>query len=536
MENKESKTTRSIPKNSYLPRLIFLIGLIISGIIFRVFYLVQYSSSPVFEIPSGPDVVEYYDWAREILSGNLLWSELKLHSPAYPFYLASLIKIFQSNFFLIRLFQQILFLCSGILLFYFLFVRGVEDARKIQTGLLASTIWTFYPPLIYLSGELFSEALLIPLICAMTIFVRLALDNTNRSSSQIFCALFGLSSALSILTHPLSLFFVIANFAILSVNLSRSLNTYKRISYLIAAAGVFFIILAPFSVYNGINFGKFFPFQANSGFNLYLGNNANADGTCYVRPGPEWDKIHDEAVFIAEESGITKDQYFITKSVNFLIEKPLLWTGLFLKKIFLVWNSRELVSGADMPELRYFTAIQKWTSWSFAVLGFFGLAGLICRAYGRKFSSVEIQLLCLLGTFWLTQVITVTSSRYRAPILLAVIFFASDFLTGFRKNFESGKRVVCVCAMLVSLLVVCVFPAPKDFERNRAEACTILGEAYLKKGDLDKAEELLAQASFLDPNWSRNHNMLGMIYQKKGIYEEAIASFSRATNCLDSDR
>ena len=46
------------------------ITLLVSALAIRLLYLMQFSSSPVFSIPIGPDVEEYDLWAMQIIAGD----------------------------------------------------------------------------------------------------------------------------------------------------------------------------------------------------------------------------------------------------------------------------------------------------------------------------------------------------------------------------------------------------------------------------------------------------------------------------------
>ncbi len=514
-------------------KVLALLLILSAGLLFRLAYLEQYSRSPIFDIPSGPDVTEYHGWAKEILSGRILWRDLKLHSPGYPFFLAFLLHVTSMDFFPARFLQQALFLASGLALMYFLFMRG-DDRVETRKGLLAAFLWAFYPPLVYVSGELVSEALLLPLLCAVMIFHDLAVSADGRRVG-LFCALCGISSALAVLTHPLSLVFVLANFAILCWRLRAFAHPLGRFAS--SALFAFALVLAPVSIYNGVQFGKFFPLQANGGFNFYLGNNQAADGTCNVRPGPAWDRIHAEAEFATSGTGMDKDGFFLMKSLRFIAGHPLRWAALLARKAFLAWNMRELVSGADLPDFRYFTPIQRLTTWSFAIMGTLGLSGFIGVLFSRRLKRGELIMAALLLSFWLAQVLTVSSSRYRTAMLPAVILFSAAFVVEFKNVFlVRERRLATLCIVLAALLAVCVFPAPSDARMLKAETDTIMGEALFRSGDVDGARDRLLSASRLDPDWSRNHNMLGMIYASKGMAGEAEDAFVRALNCADSDR
>ncbi|HRR06235.1 MAG TPA: glycosyltransferase family 39 protein, partial [Victivallales bacterium] len=382
----------------------------------------------MFDLPLGPDISEYYDWAMKIRAGSFLWDELNIHSPCYPFFLAALLEICSDNFFLVRFVQSLFFLISGLALFYFLFIYN-SDFCESRKGFIASFIFSIYPPLIYLSSEFYSEALLIPLLCWAIIFENFALNAKSSKNRLFFSGIFAFFSALSLLTHPLSILFLLINFFYFFYLLRKKCIKIALQNGAIFSV-VFVIILAPVSLYNGIHFKKFFPFQGNSGFNFYLGNNPYANGTCMIRPGPEWERIHQKAKFITEKNELSTDAYFILESFNFILKKPLHYIALLLKKTFLVWNKTELISGADLTDFRYYTPFQKYTSWSFAVLGVIALTALISFFFvGINFKRTEKVLLLLFFSFWIAQIITVTSSRYRSPMLLAEMSFISIYIS-----------------------------------------------------------------------------------------------------------
>src|SRR5215471_13060878 len=54
------------------------------------------------------------------------------------------------------------------------------------------------------------------------------------------------------------------------------------------------------------------------------------------------------------------------------------------------------------------------------------------------------------------------------------------------------------------------------------------GNAYVAKGDYDRAVEDYDQSIKLDPNYARAFNNRGVAYQKKGEYDRAIDDFDQS--------
>ena len=125
--NKKSKW-KNMNYTGKKEKLIILTGLyILASLALRLYYLHEFSFSPLFETPRGPDVEEYCRWAKEITAGRILWTYVKIHSPLYSFFLALLYFFFaniQDCFYYIRLTQILLGfaacipLCGTILLIY----------------------------------------------------------------------------------------------------------------------------------------------------------------------------------------------------------------------------------------------------------------------------------------------------------------------------------------------------------------------------------------------------------------------------------
>ena len=122
--------------------IIFII--IIAAIFLRLAYLYQYSDSPLFSTPVGPDVEEYDNWAKEILAWGFSSGRLHIHAPLYPALLASLYYVFSFSQFWVRLFQSLLvlggfaLLALGVKKIYFsnqtrYILRFVNSCRSIPS-------------------------------------------------------------------------------------------------------------------------------------------------------------------------------------------------------------------------------------------------------------------------------------------------------------------------------------------------------------------------------------------------------------------
>jgi Tfp pilus assembly protein PilF len=499
------------------------ITLLVSALAIRLLYLMQFSSSPVFNIPIGPDVEEYDLWARQIIAGDYLWNYVHIHSPLYPFLLAFEYWIFSFNHFLVRYFQLIVGIASTLPLV--LSLRLIQGKWTIHNLILA-ILWITYPPLIYYEAEYISESLLVPLLC-LSIYLTYCAEEKNKSFLFIGA---GITGGLAILAHPMSGLFVLAETIYLLISCPRKKSLRFPFIYFVAASAV----VAPVTFYNYKVLERFAPIQANSGFNFYLGNNENADGTCYLRPGPEWNKVHAEAEKTASAVFVSKDQYFLSESSNYIKSHPLKWLNLLAQKALYTWNFRELTSGADPEPLKYYTQFQNLFKWAFGAAAVLAISGFLLNWNNRSFLYSYRHFLLLIFSFWIVQIIFVTSGRYRLGMLPGILVLAAFTIDYLISNFRSGFYTIAPYAGIAAAIVL--LPVPHVAEnREKAEAFTLLGEAYMKSGNLADAEFCLLKASSSMDKWSRSYNLLGLLSEKKKHMQEAEKYYLRALECDDHD-
>ena len=499
--------------------------LLAAGTALRLIYLREYSGSPLFYIPIGPDFQEYDLWARKIFAGQLFWNEVPIHGPFYSFFLAGLFRFFTIDYFSIRLAQLLIGLLAAVPLYVYL--SGKKDGSAIRS--MVPEIFLFlccvYPPLIFYEGEIVSEALLIPLLCLCVYFIYRAEEKENFMK-KIFFSFSGLCCGLAVITHPVSIFFVFAETAYLAFRGKVRKNIGRLLFFGTAVA----LPVLSVSIYNSLLSGKPTFVQANGGFNFFLGNNPDSTGSCYIRPGPEWDAAHRKAEEASKKENISQDTYFLHKSLSFFKENPLQAALNFIRKAVLTWNYREFSAGADMDLFRYFTSFQQMGRLSFVFLGIAALAGLLV-ALSRKETLFEYRHFIILAlSFWFAQTLFVTSGRYRVSMLPALFVLAAFFISYIvseKKNLSNIVRMLFP-AVLASLVVLFPSGSLVNHKKECAEAMNILAEVSMKRGDYDSAEKYIQESLPFYYNWSRTFNMLGNSLYARQRPEEALVMYAQA--------
>ena len=448
-------------------------ALVLAGMLLRFWYLRDFSGSPLFDLALGADVGEYYRRARQLLVGDHFPVTPDIHAPVYSYFLALLLKIGRGNVPFVRTAQLVLNFGAWLALYWLLKTR--RTPLKVRLWFLG--IAMLLPVPVFYQAELVSESLLLPLAAAF-LWLRYFSD-FSRTMKRRAGALCGAGTVLAAmnLTHPITLLFSAAEVAL---ELRR--RKYHR-AVLLFAVLLFFV--GGYCAVQSIHYRELCGIQSNSGFNIYLGNNPDANGGCYLRPGRRWRKVHREAAVEAERSSLPVDTVFLKRAGRFWLQHPFKGLLLWGWKAVKVCSPRELASGSDLPPLVCFTRIVfygRLLTPLLIIMAGYGLWRLLRSR--RRIRCVHGMLLFF--SLYLAQIVTVTSGRYRLLMLVPAALFAAYGVIEF-----NWRRLWYI---LPPAFVVCCFFTVTDYGKMRAEAAIIYAEAAFRNGDFRQVEELAAYA------------------------------------------
>ena len=467
------------------PETVFAVSVLAAGMILRILYLLSFAKLPVFDYPAGPDVSEYWRLSSAFLTGSAVPPEELIHAPLYPVFLAGLRFLSGGSVFLVRALQSAAVLLAGMLFYGVLcgsFRREEEGRdsggilRYVPEGFLL--IYTLYPPFLMWQCDFFSENLLIVFLGFVVYLLDRALRQTGRRAMLLFAA-GGAAAALAALTHPISLFFAAGVFLyLLLFRRTARLSNRQRIRHALLFGLAMTAVLAPFSVSRSLRAGKFVLIQQNSALNLYIGNHADATGSCCVPPGDEWSRLHIESA--SDPAG--PDAYFLKQVSSFIRNTPLSFSALLLKKAVLSFTASELTTWSDLTVLGM-------TAWHRLP----ALAALFSGLGNAEFRRKLLWPLILFFSFWAAQILLVTSGRYRIPMVLAMMAFASWFLLELAVRIRRGFRstVPAFAALLPASILVFLPHQAAMADREREAADMILAEALTADGKPDDARKIL---------------------------------------------
>jgi len=443
--------------------------LLLAGLGLRAWYLWDFAGSPLFDLPLGADITEYYARARGLLAGEWFPAAPDIHAPVYSAFLALLLKLGGDSIPLVRLAQLLLNLAAWLALYRLLACQGVR--REVRLTFLGLAM--LLPVPVYYQAELVSESLLLPDAAACFWCLHLADAGNSRRRRALGAAGAGVLLGIMNLTHPLTLPFTAAEAVLMLIR-------RRRAGALLAAAAV--LTVGVWCAAQSVRYGRICGIQANGGFNLYLGNNPAADGRCYLRPGVKWRALHREVAAEAARRGISKDAVFLERAGDFWRRHPGRGIVLWVKKAIRVASPSEYPSGADIPPLLCATTcvfFGRLLTPALFLLAAFGLWRIFRE---REWSF--LHWLLLFFALYAAQIVTVTSGRYRLLMLAPVMLFAA--VGGCRWKWRRWWFLSPLAVLGCALFTI------TNYGKMREEAAELYAEAALRNGRWRFADELAA--------------------------------------------
>ena len=300
-------------------------------------------------------------------------------------------------------------------------------------------------------------------------------------------------------------------------------------SMAIFAAGLA-IVLLPVGVRNRVVGGEFHLTTAQSGPNLFIGNNANADGA-YVplrigRGSPEYERV--DATQIATRAvgrplspGEVSD-YWTGRALDFIRAQPVAWLALEGRKFRLLWNASEVVDTESQESHADYSPLLR-------ALGYVTHFGVLVplAALGIWLTWSERGRLwwfyAMFGAYALSVMAFYVVARYRLPLAPFVIVFAAVTLVRGRRLLQARPRPQRTLALVVvaAVAVFCNWPAVSAAEMS-AVTYHNLGTALQEEGRIDDAVAAYRRAVALDPAYVPALNGLGSALRQQGKLDEAI--------------
>jgi len=296
------------------------------------------------------------------------------------------------------------------------------------------------------------------------------------------------------------------------------------------------VAIAPYSTQNR-SAGESFLITAGGGFNFWVGNQAQADGTFRAPAGYDvlWDPVGKQIAERAVGGPLTyteSSRFFLDRARDDITRAPMAWVGALTHKAWLFFHPMEI------PQLGASFDWQRSRAWPLRfpldarwILLLALLAPLIKGSNGLPRGLAYAFV--LFGSYSLSVILFFVTARYRIPIMPVAIVLASVSLDRALNHCSSRAWRSWALAGVFLLTGILAFRAEPDIpaaglgERHR-------GLALYERGDFHQAEEVLRSALQTDAS-PKTRIALALALRGLGRDEEARRELEGALTARSDD-
>jgi hypothetical protein len=319
---------------------------------------------------------------------------------------------------------NILFLQAGCYALYVFF-------RRFTTPILALVIFaavSFYVPFWILAYSLEPNSLNLLLVVLSVICLYDLAKTPTRKGWIILGVLFGIQ----LLLRP-DILIGVALFTPWLV-IARKSHSKETVKGLVMSLLIALAMVAPWTIRNYVTFHKFVLVSANSGMNLYEGNNYVATGEFSENPATEESRREFQAIQAYSQSHdqIEVDQYRLQLAKQWMLSHPMEVIALDAKKVWYHWFGRPIMG--EQFHYRYENVAMAYRIGGalMVLLGFYAL-------YRMRDKKLRSLLLVMFAYSTLVSAIFFVQSRHRIlkvdPFLVPLaVMGVADVVVTFRSR------------------------------------------------------------------------------------------------------
>lgn len=502
---------------------LFFIAIITFSFVIRLIYINQLSNS-IFSKPFALDEAFYDNWGLSISRGHLIGKTVFYGLPLYPYFLGFIYWFFGHSIYIVRL-AQALFGTLNCIMIYALAVKIFP--RKI--GLLSALLFSLYGQFLFHEGHLLSVTIAIFLNLVSLLSLMYSFENKGKIYFLISGLLIGLSSL------AMSGILMIIPFVIFLAYYFLSNKIRATISIFLLLLGIS-VPIGLSMIHNYLAEKDLVLVSAHGGMTFYTGNNPNAKP--YFNSVKEIDGT-DIQSFIAGSRNVAErdlnkrlkpseiSSYWAKKAFIFISSNPLKYLRLMSQKFLFLCNSKEIEDvSVDYHLMNKYMPVLSITFLNFFFIFPFAILGIYLSSKGADIKKYLLYSYIL--SYSLSIILFMVNSRYRLPLVPALIIFSAYGLAMFVKQLKSDKKIlVRYSIILLAVVIFTSLPLLKNRIGDK-EDLNVLGLSYVEKGDFDKAIETLKKGIELAPDYPSVYNSLGEAYYHKGQLQEAERMFKKA--------
>jgi len=457
------------------------------------------------------DAHENLTWARALAAGDFQWPSPPTHGPAYPFFLALLLKVFGSMD-AARIAQAALASLTCVLV-----ARTGEILFGRGAGLAAGVLLAVSGPVAFVDVSFWEEGFVGALLSAALLL--LAARKTPGGA-----ALAGVLLGAACAARPTALLFALA--ALAAVLLLE--GWARRVPAALALAAGVALVLVPAVAASSKASGRFVLVRAYGAVNVWLGNDPASGGVQNARPNGPWDRLAAEPA----RAGVPpegEEAYFTKKALQRATADPAGFVRVVVSKLGWLTQAEE---PRDNHSFAFFAAESR----ILRVLPGFGLlVALAAASYLAGPPKSAALVLLWAAAAALPVLVALAGLRYRMPLVppLALLAGAGAALL-FERARSREWRLLAASALVVALTLLA-----SHIRRHRpshvfAEEWTLDGNAWMELGRPRDAERAMQQAREADPAAALPVEFLGRLRLAEGNAAAATPLFEESLR-MDPD-
>ncbi|MEP7146453.1 MAG: glycosyltransferase family 39 protein [bacterium] len=398
-------------------KLLFLI--LFSALLIKIFF------AYVIQTDLKSDSITYNNLALSILKGgySIDGRPTAFVVLGYPLFLSGIYTVFGDGQFYVKIVQSVIEIFSGLLFF-----RISRNYFNTKYSLLSLSVFAFLP-----SNLLFSQAILTESLFGFLYMIVIYYCLREKFLSKIILP--GIFFGLAILVRSSFSFAVLLVPVYLFVERKRFfINKFHTniLKYSVIFFAGLFLILSPWLVRNKLVMNSF-TLATQGGSTLWEGNNPDATGT--------WNSlaVNNNPLFENPDE-IYREKEFYRLAKNFILENPLRFLILGIKKIGYLFSSERMITLYFVNAAPGETSTQVYKSVNplilmlinipYFLIMFFGAWGLLILREKRFFIYGFILI------WMLTIFIFVGLARYHYVLIPFFVIGLVNFII-YRKNFFS---------------------------------------------------------------------------------------------------
>jgi tetratricopeptide (TPR) repeat protein len=492
------------------------------------------------------DAGVYWNWSESILRHGLAPAAPFFLAPLYPYLLAAVRAVSGGSIASARGFQALLGAGAVALL-------ADATARVAGRGaaLAVGIVLAFFQSATFFDALVLPESLLFFLESVLVWFV--VRTDWSRASLGRYA------------TYGLLVGVLAQGRASNAVLLALVVLPTRRIPSMAAAVVAFAICCVPSAVANFRASHEVIPLTYNLGFNFYVGNNPDADGT-YVdvttgsvpvalagTSATTGGALDGRAYLLATEgrrlTPAESSTYWMRKAMAYVRSAPLAALGRAGRKLLLAWNRRaipQIESMASFARSAGPLGLPVVGSFGFlAIVGLTGIAGSVRRSVAERWLAGYLALMSLAMTpFFVTD-------RYRHHLVPALAVGTGVAIVALMRLVRSGSANARARAVLAAACTTAVVFAPIEARDTRLGDWAFAADdamRLLDGGRYDDAANAFARAEASLPSLRPDalsvsartavasfYLRYGIALESLGRHDDAIAAWERAARVNPND-